>query len=437
MEYYEEDLFYKDNGFPVEKFKYCNFIIHVDSLYPNDYDQFALVTNAECPYLRLTKKRGLYHFPCGGSESPSVDGNYANLTDFERNVEYPKIAHGFVAIFLARLSYDNIQQDYILPILDVDLFQDYYQTCFNHYKRAHSGLRFSYLSLRQLELNFIESHLHDEKVLLERCSPLIKYPILYGYANEMGNRYESYILSKRKEYMHSDNGFSTEIREVYGNKYVKVYFSDDSDAKRMQSVVASLDCVKKVNVSRSESKAHPGDTLTVYPKPMYTAKNCELAVIDVLRMRLSNTSIGSMKPNSEAKFEEIESRILLELDNAKAIIYVCVAWFTNEHLKNKLLERASNGVDVRVIIYDDGVNSKNGVDLTGIPHRLLRGAHGGIMHRKFCVIDNVTIISGSYNWTKNAEHKNDEEISINKEDYKLASEYTLEFNRMWKRNDEL
>jgi hypothetical protein len=47
------------------------------------------------------------------------------------------------------------------------------------------------------------------------------------------------------------------------------------------------------------------------------------------------------------------------------------------------------------------------------------------MHHKFCVIDHRIVITGSYNWTNNAE-KNDENIVI-VEDYTLALEYADAF----------
>lgn len=53
------------------------------------------------------------------------------------------------------------------------------------------------------------------------------------------------------------------------------------------------------------------------------------------------------------------------------------------------------------------------------------------MHKKYCVIDNVTTITGSYNWTTNAEHRNDENITIEKNNPEFASEYARDFNSKW------
>ena len=104
-------------------------------------------------------------------------------------------------------------------------------------------------------------------------------------------------------------------------------------------------------------------------------------------------------------------------------------------LRDKLLEKSKEGVAVRVIIYKDCVNRTRGVDLSGLNHKEYRGKRGGVLHDKFCVIDNVHTISGSYNWTLNAEHKNDEDAAFHFEDYTFASSYTKRFNQIWKRDD--
>lgn len=106
-----------------------------------------------------------------------------------------------------------------------------------------------------------------------------------------------------------------------------------------------------------------------------------------------------------------------------------MAWFTNEVLAEKLIQLYESDIDVKVIIYDDGVNKKHGVDLKNIPVVRVRAERGGIMHNKFCVIDNQVVITGSYNWSSNAEFKNDENISIIK-DNTMASKYSVQFRRL-------
>ncbi len=148
-------------------------------------------------------------------------------------------------------------------------------------------------------------------------------------------------------------------------------------------------------------------------------------------LSLQGGIIDNRKPViNEAHFQDIQNRILTSIDNARVSIRVLMAWFTNFTLFNKLIEKHNAGIDVQVAIYDDGVNKKHGVDLSLIPHvRLKRGKRGGLMHDKFCVIDNQIVITGSYNWTNNAEFKNDENVTV-ENDPEQATRYSEEYRRL-------
>lgn len=440
MNRHNEADFYMDNGWPTESFSYCSYVFPkgIDPEWGEDYDQFVLVTNALYPYIRLTRKRGQCQSPCGGSSTIGSESSYARLTDEERNEECPKIAWGLAAEFLAHLRYDSNQKDYVALKSQESLYSDYYAKYWEIYKSNHNGLKFSNVSTEQKELAFLIEHLEIIKKLWDKSEPLKEYPVLYGYACSIEKDYVSYLLGKKqtleRKLMPRNNSFSTELKEIYGKPYVKVYFLDDSVAPTAQTIVSALNCVMKANVTESKSMAHPGNTLTVYPKPMVDGKNCEKEVKDALNNLFSNVTVGRMNGHNEAYFKDIERRILDTLDKAEATIIVCVAWFTNPRLRDKLLEKNNEGVDVRVIIFKDGINHTKGIDLTGLRYKEYRGERGGYMHDKFCVIDNVHTISGSYNWTLSAENKNDEDASFQFEDYKFASKFTKRFNEIWKRD---
>lgn len=135
---------------------------------------------------------------------------------------------------------------------------------------------------------------------------------------------------------------------------------------------------------------------------------------------------------NEAHFQDIQNRIIAALDNAQVSIIVVMAWFTNDTLFQKLLEKHKQGIDVKLAIFDDGINKKHGVDITQLPHyRIKRGQRGGLMHNKFCVVDNQVVITGSYNWSDNAEFRNDENVTV-ENDPKQATKYSVEFRRLTK-----
>lgn len=133
---------------------------------------------------------------------------------------------------------------------------------------------------------------------------------------------------------------------------------------------------------------------------------------------------------NQAHFQDIQRQLLAVLDEARVSIRVIMAWFTNQALLEKLLEKSRQGVDVQLGIYDDGINRKHGVDLSQLPCRSIRrGLRGGLMHDKFCVVDNQIVVTGSYNWTNNAEFHNDENITVER-DPAQATRYSEEYRRL-------
>lgn len=225
--------------------------------------------------------------------------------------------------------------------------------------------------------------------------------------------------------------YSTEIRKAPNGNYLKVFFLNECDAEKVQKLIGKISSVKKANITMSESMSHPGQTLTVYPKSMVSVENVNDEVKCALDAYYSGIVEKQLDTNTDVHFQSIEQKILNALDNEKAIIYVCVAWFTNEKIKAKLEEKQKDGCDVRVIVDNNHTNRKKGVDLSNLKHKLIDAERNGIMHRKFCVIDNCDVLDGSYNWTTNAETRNDEDIMLHTNDRELASKYTKEFNRMW------
>ena len=248
--------------------------------------------------------------------------------------------------------------------------------------------------------------------------------------------YECFLLGRKQsiEYqiMKRNNCFSTEIREPYENKpCIKVFFLNDNVAPDAKIVVETLDTVKNVNISHSSSPSHPGNNLTVYPKPMVTAKLCEKEIIEVLNRFFSNGSLTYKKSvKTEAYFENIEDQVINDLALARVSIHVAMAWFTNQRIADKLVEKYKEGLDVRVVSFDDHINAKFGVNIGDIPHREVKGTKGGKMHNKFCVIDNQKVLTGSYNWSETAENKNDENAAV-LYDFDRASDYSVEFRRLF------
>jgi len=59
-----------------------------------------------------------------------------------------------------------------------------------------------------------------------------------------------------------------------------------------------------------------------------------------------------------------------------------------------------------------------------------RLARGDRLHHKFAVIDNKTVITGSFNWSPSAAHTNDETLLVIHSP-QLAQHFTREMDRLW------
>jgi len=227
-----------------------------------------------------------------------------------------------------------------------------------------------------------------------------------------------------------DKNYSTEKKEIFDNKYLKVFTADQEDIMPLKALLGQLTTVRKCNVTSSQSQYHPSLTLTVYCKPMFGIDEVEAEVKSALDAYYGPKETILDKIVTEATFSGIEARVIEEISKAQTSIKVCMAWFTNERIKSALEDRKQNGVEVKVIVYDDGINARHGVNLDEFEHLRIKAERGGIMHRKYCVLDNHIVITGSYNWSNNSEFKNDENVIII-QDWDTANKCTKEFNKVW------
>lgn len=139
------------------------------------------------------------------------------------------------------------------------------------------------------------------------------------------------------------------------------------------------------------------------------------------------------KVDIEAHFQEIKSQIIEAIQNAKLLVWVAMAWFTDKEIANKLLEKHKEGLNIQVIVNDDVISQKYGLNFSSKGIEFYMGNPSSIfgkkiMHNKFCIIDFKKVIHGSYNWTNNAEYNN-ESITIT-DSRELAEEFAEHFIKL-------
>ncbi len=125
--------------------------------------------------------------------------------------------------------------------------------------------------------------------------------------------------------------------------------------------------------------------------------------------------------------QESKRHILESVKSARNEIKIAMAYFTDKDIAEALQEGALRGVKTTVILGDDPTNDL--VKSILIPHckvytHTVNGR--GIMHYKFCLIDESRLIYGTYNYTYNAAINNKESLHIS-DSKELISKYSEMF----------
>jgi phosphatidylserine/phosphatidylglycerophosphate/cardiolipin synthase-like enzyme len=97
-----------------------------------------------------------------------------------------------------------------------------------------------------------------------------------------------------------------------------------------------------------------------------------------------------------------------------------------------LIRAHKRGVKIRVLMDNLQAKSKYAEDealaAAGVPARVDKSS--AAMHHKFMVGDSKAILTGSFNWTKNAVERNAENFVIVRMKY-IIRPFEREFDRIW------
>ena len=132
-------------------------------------------------------------------------------------------------------------------------------------------------------------------------------------------------------------------------------------------------------------------------------------------------------------FENIQDIIRNQIMSAHSKVYVAVAWFTNRILFDELNNALQRNINVKVLIHDDILNRNEfGLDFGNLvtmgAEVRFSGHNERTMHNKFCVIDDK-VITGSYNWTYQANYNDENVIVIN--DSEISHNYVEKFENLF------
>jgi mitochondrial cardiolipin hydrolase len=138
---------------------------------------------------------------------------------------------------------------------------------------------------------------------------------------------------------------------------------------------------------------------------------------------------------SEAYFSPGDScrkTIIEQIDHAKKHVKICVFTISDDSISDAIMRAFQKGVDVKIITDNDKSNDL-GSDVVrlakeGIPMKMDNTSSH--MHHKFMVVDELMLLTGSYNWTLSAARFNQENIVLSSEAGVVKS-FLNEFEKLW------
>lgn len=141
--------------------------------------------------------------------------------------------------------------------------------------------------------------------------------------------------------------------------------------------------------------------------------------------------------SAEAKFDDLHNEVQKELKKARKTISIAVAWINFRLYTDVFKELTDKGIKINIL----STNSRSNIQQTplidelrnyGVNIRLCTMPRNtNHMHHKFAIIDDATILNGSFNWSENAK-KSFENLTIIRNETEVVSSFIQEFEKIEK-----
>jgi len=126
-----------------------------------------------------------------------------------------------------------------------------------------------------------------------------------------------------------------------------------------------------------------------------------------------------------------ENQILHWISRANLSIHILIYSFTLDSIGDALVEAHNRGVTVKVVFEAGQISQYSEYEklkTAGISVRT--DTNPKLMHNKVMIVDGIIVLTGSFNWSNNAENYNDENLIVIKSTY-VAKVYEAEFQKIW------
>ncbi|MDR2430903.1 MAG: phospholipase D family protein [Candidatus Margulisbacteria bacterium] len=160
----------------------------------------------------------------------------------------------------------------------------------------------------------------------------------------------------------------------------------------------------------------------------------KFVIFFMVSLRLSFAATGNISVYFSPQ-DRPDKRLITLINDAQKELNIAVYSLTKPDIAQAIVSANERGVTARVLMDKDQAAGRYAKDeyLEGYKISVARDKHKAYMHHKFCVVDGRIVIAGSYNWSDNATHHNDENMLVI-ESPELAEIFNKEFEKLWMKN---
>ncbi|CAM3475717.1 phospholipase D-like domain-containing protein [Pontibacter korlensis] len=121
------------------------------------------------------------------------------------------------------------------------------------------------------------------------------------------------------------------------------------------------------------------------------------------------------------------------IDDAQESIKICVFTISDNRITEAVIRAYKHGKRIKIItdndkLYDAGSDIRE-LAAHGLEVRTDKARSH--MHHKFAIFDEARVLTGSYNWTRNAAMHNHENVLVT-DNFSIVQDYSQEFDKLWK-----
>ncbi len=129
----------------------------------------------------------------------------------------------------------------------------------------------------------------------------------------------------------------------------------------------------------------------------------------------------------------VDTVLVTAIDSARLSVDAAIYSLTLKNVSNALLRAYRRGVQVRIVMESDNMDTSLPQRLkeSGIP--MLGDRREGLMHNKFIVLDRSEVWTGSMNFTDNGVYEDNNNL-IRIQSSQVAEDYRQEFNEMFEQD---